>query len=46
MQENRPTEPNLALDIVFDDKLDSTAVTLLSNSQNKLIKTLKDENEK
>ena len=40
---NRPTEPNLALNEIFDDKLDSTAITLLSNCQNKL---LKDENEK
>ena len=43
MQGNQPVEPDLALNEIFDDKLDSTAITLLSNCQNKL---LKDENEK
>ena len=39
-------QPNLALVAVLDDKLDYTGAKLLSNSQNRLIKTLKDNNEK
>ena len=39
-------EPNFAIEAVIDDKLDYTGSELLSNSQKKLIKTLKDNNEK
>lgn len=34
-------QSNLVFDTIFDDKLDSTGITLLSE-QNRLIKTLKD----
>lgn len=39
-------DPDFLLGIVLDDKFDSTGVKLLSDSQNKLLKTLKDSNEK
>lgn len=39
-------EPNFVIEAVLDDKLDSTGAKLLSNSQKRLIKTLKDNNEK
>ena len=39
-------EPNFVIQTVLDDKLDSTGAKLLSNSQKRLIKTLKDNNEK
>jgi hypothetical protein len=39
-------DPNFVIDAVLNDKLDYTGATLLSNSQNRLIKTLKDNNEK
>lgn len=39
-------DPDLLIGIVFDDKFDNTGVNLLSDSQNKLLKTLKDSNEK
>jgi hypothetical protein len=39
-------EPNFVIDAVIDDKLDYTGAKLLSDSQNRLIKTLKDNNEK
>ena len=35
--------PNFVMDAVLNDKLEYTNATLLSNSQNKLIKTLKKE---
>jgi hypothetical protein len=50
--ENNSTEtsvtvdPNFVIQTVLDDKLDSTGATLLSKNQNKLIKTLKDKDEK
>ena len=40
------TDPNFVIEAVLDDKLDSTGAKLLSNSQRRLIKTLKDNNEK
>ena len=39
-------QPNFAFGAVLDDKLDSTQAKLLSSSQQKLIRTLKDNNEK
>lgn len=45
-QRSKRNDPNLAVGIILDDKFDSTGVKLLSDSQNKLIKTLKDNNEK
>lgn len=39
-------DPNFVIEAVIDDKLDYTGSKLLSNSQKKLIKTLKDNNEK
>jgi hypothetical protein len=39
-------EPNFAIETVLDDKLDYTGAKLLSNSQKKLISTLKEKNEK
>ena len=39
-------DPNFVIQAVLDDKLDSTGATLLSNNQRRLIKTLKDNNEK
>jgi hypothetical protein len=39
-------DPNFVIEAVLDDKLDSTGAKLLSNSQRRLIKTLKDNNEK
>lgn len=39
-------DPNFVMGAVLDDKLDSTQVKLLSKSQYKLIRTLKDNNEK
>ena len=39
-------DPNFVIQAVLDDKLDSTGAKLLSNSQKRLIKTLKDNNEK
>lgn len=39
-------DPNFAIEAVIDDKLDYTGTKLLSNSQNRLTKTLKDNNEK
>lgn len=39
-------DPNFVISTVLDDKLDSTTAKLLSKSQNKLIRTLKDNNEK
>ena len=50
--ENNSTEtsvmvdPNFVIQAVLDDKLDSTGAKLLSNSQRRLIKTLKDKDEK
>lgn len=37
---------NFIMGAILDDKLDSTQEKLLSKSQNKLIRTLKDNNEK
>ena len=39
-------DSNFVMSAVLDDKLDSTQARLLSKSQNKLIRTLKDNNEK
>jgi hypothetical protein len=39
-------DPNFVIQAVLDDKLDSTGAKLLSNSQYRLIKTLKDKDEK
>jgi hypothetical protein len=39
-------DPNFVIQTVLDDKLDSTGAKLLSNSQYRLIKTLKDKDEK
>ena len=39
-------EPNFVIEAVLDDKLEYNDARLLSNSQQKLIKTLKDNNEK
>jgi hypothetical protein len=39
-------EPNFVIDAVIDDKLDYTGAKLLSDSQHRLIKTLKDKDEK
>jgi hypothetical protein len=39
-------DPNFVIQTVLDDKLDSTGAKLLSNSQHRLIKTLKDKDEK
>ena len=39
-------EPNFVIEAVLDDKLEYNDARLLSNSQHKLIKTLKDNNEK
>jgi hypothetical protein len=39
-------DPNFVIQAVLDDKLDSTGAKLLSNSQKRLIKTLKDKDEK
>jgi hypothetical protein len=39
-------DSNFIMDAVLNDKLDYTATRLLSNSQNRLLKTLKDNNEK
>jgi hypothetical protein len=38
-------DPNFAIQAVLDDKLEYNSVKLLSNSQNKLISTQKDNNE-
>ena len=50
MTENTETslivEPNFIIEAVLDDKLEYNDARLLSNSQQKLIKTLKDNNEK
>ena len=43
---NSKKESNLAMSIALDDKFNSSEVTLLSNIQNKLVKTLKGKNEK
>ena len=39
-------DPNFVIQAVLDDKLDSTGAKLLSNSQSRLIKTLKEKDEK
>jgi hypothetical protein len=39
-------DPNFVIQTVLDDKLDSTGAKLLSKSQHRLIKTLKDKDEK
>ena len=39
-------QSDLAFDVIFDDKLYSEGVTLLSSSQNRLIKTIRENNEK
>ena len=39
-------DSNFIIDVLINDKLDYTATKLLSNSQNRLLKTLKDKNEK
>jgi len=39
-------DSNFAVDLILNDKLDSTGVKLLSDSQDKLIKNLKDKDEK
>jgi hypothetical protein len=39
-------DSNLVLGIAIDDKLEYTGATLLSQSQNRLLKTLKENNEK
>lgn len=39
-------DSNFIIDAVLNDKLDSTGIKLLSKSQSKLIKTIKDNNEK
>ena len=39
-------DPNFVIQAVLDDKLDSTGATLLSKNQRRLIKTLKDKDEK
>jgi hypothetical protein len=39
-------DPNFVIEAILDDKLAYTGAKLLSNSQNRLIKTLKDNNEK
>lgn len=39
-------DSNFIMDAILNDKLDSTGARLLSNSQQKLIRTLKDNNEK
>ena len=50
--ENNSTETSVIVDsnfviqTVLDDKLDSTGAKLLSNSQHRLIKTLKEKDEK
>ena len=50
MNENTETvvvvEPNFVIEAVLYDKLEYNDARLLSNSQQKLIKTLKDNNEK
>lgn len=50
MNENTETsvivDPNFVIEAVLDDKLEYNDARLLSNSQQKLIKTLKDNNEK
>lgn len=46
MKTSASSEPNPAIGMILDDKFDSTGVRLLSDNQNKLIKTLKDDNEK
>lgn len=43
---SRLPQPNTAIALVLDDKLDSNDVKLLSEQQNKIIKTLKENNEK
>jgi hypothetical protein len=40
------TDSNFVVDVILNDKLDYISATLLSKSQSKLIKTLKDNNEK
>lgn len=45
-EELKKPDPNLAIAAALDDKLDYTGSGLLSKSQNKLISTLKDNNEK
>ena len=37
---------NNAVSLILSDKLDSAGITLLSEQQNKIIKTLKEHNEK
>jgi hypothetical protein len=39
-------QPNNAIMLILDDKLDSNDVKLLSEQQNRIIKTLKENNEK
>lgn len=39
-------EPNFIIETILDDKLGSSTVRLLSNSQKKLLKTLKENDEK
>jgi hypothetical protein len=39
-------DSNFTFDLILNDKLEYTGATLLSKSQNRLIKTLKDNNEK
>jgi hypothetical protein len=39
-------DSNFIIEAVLNDKLDSTGIKLLSKSQSKLIKTIKDNNEK
>jgi hypothetical protein len=39
-------DSNLVLSVAIDDKLEYTSATLLSQSQNRLLQTLKDKNEK
>lgn len=46
LRTSRLSEPNPAIGLVLDDKFDSTGVRLLSDNQNKLLKPLKDNNEK
>ena len=44
--QQKPVESNFVTGFVLDDKLDYTTISLLSDNQNKLITTLKDNNEK
>jgi len=39
-------DPGFVIEAVLDDKLEYTGAKLLSNSQNRLKKTLKENNEK